>query len=247
MSGDAPVLRVVIADDEPPACERLIRLLAMAGGTECVGVAGDGMEALSLIQREQPDVAILDIHMPGIDGIRVVEALDDPPAIIFSTAHEEHAVRAFDLDVVDYLLKPYSSERLKRALDRARRLLLPAEEPAGEEAQPVRIRALDGLATVYVPVAQIDAFRIEEGVVFLLREDGERLICEETLREIEARLPSHMFFRASRQAIVNLRAIGSHAPHAEGGLTLRLRSGVQEVVSRRRARLMRARLGEGRK
>ena len=247
MTPETPLLRVVIADDEPPARDRLCRLLAMAGGTECVGVAADGMEALALIQREQPDVAILDIHMPGIDGIRVVEALDDPPAIIFSTAHEEHAVRAFDLDVIDYLLKPYSAERLRRALDRVRRLLLPTDENAGRNTEPVRIRALDGLSTVFVAAEEVDSFRIEEGVVFLLREDGERLVCEETLREIEACLPSRMFFRASRQGIVNLHAIRSHTPHAEGGLSVRLRSGIEEVVSRRRARLIRARLADTRK
>ncbi len=234
-------LRTVIVDDEPLARERLRHLLAKVGGVEIVGEATNGMEALTLIESTEPDVVFLDIQMPDLDGMRVLEALDDPPAVIFSTAFEHYAVRAFDLEAADYLLKPYSADRVRRALDRVRRMLAPEEKttpPAA--ASDMRIQAQDGNAMVRVPVEEILTLRIEEGVVFLLRDDGEKLICEQTLNELEAQLPAGQFFRTNRQAIVRLAAVESWEPHPDGAITIALAGGLSETASRRRARHFRA-------
>ncbi|MDX2177175.1 MAG: response regulator transcription factor [Candidatus Sumerlaeia bacterium] len=235
----AATLRVLIVDDEPLARERLRMLLARVGGNDVAGEAADGHQALRAIDELQPDVVFLDIRMPGLDGLRVIEALDDPPPVVLSTAHEEHAVRAFDLDVADYLLKPYSAERVARALDRARRLASPA--PPTRAA--TRVAAQDGASTVLVPVDAIVAIRLEEGVVFIHREDGERLIADDPLQRLEEILAGGDLLRVSRQALVNLRRVESFEPTDEGGLRLRLSDGSTETASRRRARAVRARLG----
>jgi two-component system LytT family response regulator len=239
MSAPAP-LRAVIADDEPLARERARRLLAKAGGVEIVGEACDGREALALIEELQPDVVLLDIQMPGIDGLRLLEALDDPPAVIFSTAYEHHAVRAFELEAVDYLLKPYSAERLARALVRVRRQLGggDAREPA-----PRRVPVLDGIATAFVALEEVVLARIEEGVVFVTRRDGERLVFDGGLQEFAQHADGALFCQVSRQAIVNVAAVESVEPEADGGLRLRLAGGAEESASRRRARHVRALLG----
>lgn len=245
MTGPAIVpLRVVLADDEPLARERLKRLLERAGPIDLVGEAANGTEALELIESLQPDLVLLDIQMPGATGLRVLEALDDPPAVIFTTAYDEYAVKAFELEAVDYILKPFSAERLRKAIDRARRLL---DGPAGRETPagdtPGRLAAQNGLATELVPFDRIVAFRIEENVVFLFRDDGESLICSETLNELESMLPAERFFRASRQAILAIGAIQSFEKTEDGGMDVQLSAGLRETVSRRRARHLRARLG----
>jgi DNA-binding LytR/AlgR family response regulator len=241
MSSKAVLIRALIVDDEPPARERLRRLVERVGGVEIIGEAGNGRAALEMIERLQPDVVLLDINMPELDGIRTLEALDDPPAVIFTTAYEHHAVRAFELEAVDYLLKPFSAERLGKALDRARRHCVAEDSASG--AKPVRIPAENGRETELLTCEQIDAARIEEGVVFLLREDGERLCFAGTLQDLEEMLPKGSFLRASRQSLVRIGAITGFAANAEGGLQLRLRCGEEETVSRRRARFFRAALG----
>ena len=241
MTGAAP-LRVLIVDDEPLARARARRLLGKIGDVEVVGEAANGREALDLVESLQPDLVLLDIQMPGLDGLRVLEALDDPPAIVFSTAHEEFAVRAFELEAVDYLLKPYSAERLGRAIERVRRLLSGSGASREGPTQPVRIPALDGLTTDLVPAERVLVFEILEGVVFLLRDDGERLVCEQTLNELEQALPADTFFRINRQAIVNLARIESYKPAKDGGLLVRLPGGHTQLASRRRAPHLRARL-----
>lgn len=234
-------LRIVIADDEPLARDRLRRLLSRVDGVLVVGEARCGMDALTLIESEQPDVAILDVQMPDITGLHVIRSLDDPPAIILSTAHEQYAVEAFELEVVDYLLKPYSAERLQKAIERAGRLLRRQGEPAATESLP-RLAALDGNATVLVPIERILQLRLEETVVFLLRDDGEKLICEENLKELEPKLPESAFFRANRQAIVNLDRVQSYRALRDGSVELTLSGGCKVCVSRRRARHFYARI-----
>jgi DNA-binding LytR/AlgR family response regulator len=238
-------LQILIVDDEALARERLRRLLGQQADVCIVGEAAGGREALALIEQLQPDVLLLDINMPDLDGLRVIEALDDPPAIIFSTAHEHYAVRAFEKQAVDYLLKPYSAQRLAQALARARQWLnLGAADTTGPNditpRAPATIAAEDGRETVLVPLEQVLALRIEVGVVFLLREDGERLVCMPTLQELEAQLPPELFFRASRQSLINLRQVRSYAPREDGSLRVKLGRALEETISRRRARHFRA-------
>ncbi|CAN5482343.1 LytTR family transcriptional regulator DNA-binding domain-containing protein [soil metagenome] len=238
-----PALRIVIADDEPLARGRFRQLLERAGDAEIVGEAENGHEAIAMIERELPDAAFLDIQMGALDGMRVLESLDDPPAVVFSTAFEHYAVRAFELGAVDYLLKPYSAERLKKSLNRIRRLLTPHTLPAPMAS--IRIPAQDGREVVLVPAVEILTVKIEEGVPFLLRIDGERLVCNGALAEVEDQLARGRFLRISRQTIVNLDAVQSWEPEADGGIRLRLHGGIEENVSRRRARYLKEGLKGG--
>lgn len=230
-------LRAVIIEDEDLARDRLRRLLARAGGVDIVGEAADGRQGLELIEATQPDVVLLDISMPELDGLRLLEALDDPPAIIYTTAYEHHAVRAFELEAADYLLKPFSGERLARALDRVRRQFTIRSTAPLATVPP--IAAEDGKRTILVPPANLVLARIVERVVLLRRDDGETLCYTGTLQELEEILPEGDFLRASRQCIVNRHAITAYSPTPEGGLRLDLRTGEAETVSRRRARFFR--------
>lgn len=239
MAGEAR-LRLLIADDEPLARERARRLLEKVGGIDVVGEAPDGRRALAMIEAEQPDVVLLDIQMPGIDGLRVLEALDDPPAVIFSTAYEHHAVRAFELEAVDYLLKPYSAERLGKALARVRRQF---GAPHVHTQAPARIPLLNGLAVELVPLTEVVCAVIEEGVVFVARRGGERLVFEGGLAELEQACAPGRFCRVNRQTVVNADAVESFEGEDGGGIALRLAGGITATASRRRARHLRALLG----
>ena len=117
------VVRTLIVDDEAPARERLKRYLGELDDVEVVGEAADGVQAVALIEARSPDLVLLDIQMPGLDGFGVIEALEDPPAIIFVTAYDQYAIRAFEVHALDYLLKPFSRERLAKAIGRAREAL----------------------------------------------------------------------------------------------------------------------------
>jgi two-component system LytT family response regulator len=248
MKETLPPLRILIVDDEPPARERARRMIARIEDAEIVGEAATGLEALHLIESLDPDVILLDIQMPDLTGLRLLDALDDPPAVIFSTAYEEHAVQAFELEAVDYCLKPYSTDRLRRALNRARRHL--ARETAGQESRngshwqsaPQRISAELGRVTERVDVDSILQLVLVEGVVFLHRKDGETLLCGHSLGELESMLPEERFLRISRQAIVHLDCVRSYTPAEQGGLRIELEGGLWQTVSRRRARALRARL-----
>ena len=136
-------LRVLIVDDEPPARERLRSMLAEAGDFEVAGEAGNGEQALDMVDRLTPDIVLLDVRMPGIDGLEVARhlaALPEPPAVIFTTAFDEYALQAFDSEAVAYLLKPIRAEKLRAALAKAARLHAPAAAAGGDRhARPPRI------------------------------------------------------------------------------------------------------------
>lgn len=242
---DFPLLRILLVDDEPLALERARRLLGVVGGVEVIGECSNGRDALACIEADPPDAVLLDINMPELDGLRMLEALDDPPAIIFATAYDQHAVRAFDLDATDYLLKPFSAERLGRALAKVKKQLgdhTQADLANTASSSGVRIPVDTGRCIQMIPSENLSGARIDESVVFLLHDDGELLCYAGTLQNLELHLPPRSFLRASRSAIVNLNAIERFEPTEEGGLKLSLRGGHTEQVSRRRARFFRRRL-----
>lgn len=246
MSNAPPLLHVLIVEDEAPARDRLRRLLERVGGTHVLGEAANGQEALQLLEELQPDVLLVDINMPGVDGLRLVEALDDPPAVIFTTAYEHHALRAFELQATDYLLKPFSAERLERALDRARRLVVARRgESAHASPAPKRIAVEDGRSKLLLSPDDIALARIEESVVFIFPRTGDRLIYAGTLQHLTEELESAPgFLQASRQSIVNLHAVQRLTTLRDGRLELAMEGGAFEQVSRRRARFFRAALEE---
>lgn len=205
-------MRVAIVDDEPLARERLRRLLAEFPGYEVVGEAGDGEQALALIREANPDLVLLDIRMPGIDGLQVARLLAEektPPAVIFTTAFSEHALSAFDASATAYLLKPVKKEKLKEALQRARRpsratqLTVERADAARPKREFVLATTRDGL--VRVPADDIVYFLADQKYTTVHHLHGEVLI-EESLKTLEQDF-APWFLRIHRKALVATRFI----------------------------------------
>ena len=138
-------IHILLVDDEAPARERLRRLLAGVQGVKVVGEAADGLEAVEMIARLAPDLVLLDVQMPGLDGFGVIQALEKPPAIIFVTAYDEYAIRAFEVHALDYLLKPFSRERLQEAIHRAQQTLEEEQDRGGKGLPQAHGRITEGL------------------------------------------------------------------------------------------------------
>ena len=242
-------MRVLIVDDESPARERLKRLLADIGEVELIGEAESGVQAVEIIERERPDLVLLDIQMPGLDGFEVIEALADPPPVIFVTAYDEYAIRAFEVNALDYLLKPFSRERLEKAIRRAREALAEEQEFAARLGPLLESLAAQGHYLTRLAVRDRDCIRVldvdEVDWIGIEREQvmvhvGDRAYpIRRTLTELEARLDPTHFFRAHRSAIVNLDRVKEVIPWFKGSHKLRLTTGAEIDLSRARARVLR--------
>jgi two-component system, LytTR family, response regulator AlgR len=243
-----PELNVLIVDDEPPARERLERLVAELAGFRVVGSCGTGHEALDLVARLHPAVVLLDIRMPGMTGIeaaRHLGALDYPPAIVFTTAYDQYALQAFESQAVGYLLKPVRRERLEEALKHAARLKPPqlrhlaaAQQPLASR-QHVAVRVRDQLKLI--PVPDIYFFRADQKYVTVRHSRGEDLL-DESLRQLEQEFERD-FVRAHRSLLVAIAQIDALERTSDGGYALKLR-GLEEAlpVSRRQLPDLRKRL-----
>jgi DNA-binding LytR/AlgR family response regulator len=246
-------MRTLIVDDEPPARERLKRLLSDIEGVELISEAGSGRQAVEMIEEQNPDLVLLDIQMPGLDGFEVIEALEEPPSIIFITAYDAYAIRAFEVNALDYLLKPFSQERLERAIRRAheelteerdfaRRLapLLSGLADQGQYATRLAVRdcRCGHQAIRVLDVEQLDWIGIaNDKVIVHAGEDAYTI--PRTLSELESRLDPARFFRAHRSAIVNLDRVQEIIPWFKGSHKLHLTTGAEVDLSRRRARALR--------
>ena len=220
-------LRVVIVDDEKPARDRLKRLLASMPEVELVGEAGDVASAVELIDRTEPELCLLDVQMPGGDGFDVLRMATHLPQVVFTTAFDHYAVRAFEVKSLDYLLKPVHRERLQDAIRRAReatargtpdagamlRLLeeLKAQRPA---ATPLRIPAKRGTKILLLDPGEVIWFESEGELVHARTPEGRALV-ERPLSELEEQLTG-TFFRIHRSYLVNLSRVGAIMPE-EGG------------------------------
>lgn len=229
-------LRTLIVDDEPLARERLRSFLVGEPDVELVGECGDGPAAIATIRHDRPDVVFLDLQMPGCDGLKVVAELPEGnrPAIVFATAHEQFAVDAFELEAVDYLLKPFDRERLRQALRRVRTVLrrrAGLDDPGGEggAAERVAVKA-DGRIVFLAPV---EVIRVEaaDNYVILHLASG-RLMVRETMSAIEARLGPRLFARINRSAIVQVAQIREIQPAQHGDYSVVLRDGTRLPLSR---------------
>ena len=255
-------LRVVIVDDEPPALAGLRALLSRHREFEIVAEALGGGAAISAIREHAPDIVILDVQMPETDGFQVLESIQRSgerlPFVIFVTAHDEFAVRAFDVHAVDYLLKPVSDERFARALARARdsiasmrsgdlgqrlRELLDAHAHAvAGSAMPATANAPKHQSRILVRVGQRDEIVEAADIDWIQSDDycsilhigGKRHLIRETLGALEARLDPRVFARIHRSVIVNLRRVTARRRLATGGVRVILRDGTQLPVSRAR-------------
>jgi len=239
-------VRVVVVDDEPLARRRLIRMLGAVGDVEVVADAADGTAALDAIARTRPDVLLLDIHMPGLDGLALAARYAELPPVVFITAHDEHAVRAFELGAVDYLLKPVRPARLAQAIERARSRQGSARDgfaalaPALDTPAPRVVTSERGTIRLFDARA-ITRFRaIDKYTAFVAA--GEEHLTEEPLAALEERLRGCGFVRVHRGELVALAAIESLGADGSGHL-VRLRDGQVARVSRRLASALKAQLG----
>jgi two-component system LytT family response regulator len=242
-------MRTLIVDDEVPARERLKRLLTDVEGVDLVGEAEDGIQAVEMIEADKPDLVFLDIQMPGLDGFGVIEALEDPPLVIFVTAYDRYAIQAFEVNALDYLLKPFTRQRLEKAVRRARQELADEEDVAARLGPLLESLAAQGryLARLAVrdrdrirvlDVSEVDWIGVEDERVTVYSGD-EVYSVRRTLGELEARLDPACFFRAHRSAIVNLDRVAEVIPWFKGSHKLRLATGVEVELSRARARALR--------
>ncbi|MCE5192209.1 MAG: response regulator [Actinomycetia bacterium] len=234
------MLKALVVDDEAPARSELRFLLEDAGGIEVVGEASNAPEALQLIKAIPYDVVFLDIDMPGLSGMRLAEvlgSLDRQPAIIFVTAHSEHAVKAFEVAATDYLVKPVEVERLRAAIDRLR----PSEEaPARVERIPVE----KGGRKLLLQVDDIYYVMAKDDYSYIYTAE-ERYLSTASLAQLESRLESQGFFRAHRRFVVNLAQVKEVVPMYGGTmlLTLKDKAGTQVPASRRRVPMLKRALG----
>jgi two-component system LytT family response regulator len=242
-------MRTLIVDDEAPARERLRRLLAGLEGVQVIGEAADGVQAVEMIEEQRPDLVLLDIQMPGLDGFGVLQALEEPPAIIFVTAYDEYAIRAFEVHALDYLLKPFSRERLEQAIRHAQEALAGGQDLAAQLGPLLESLATEGRHLTRLAVhdrdrirvldaAEVDWIGVEEEQVVV--HAGDRVYpTRRTLTELETRLDPKRFFRARRSALVNLDRVQEIIPWFKGEHILRLTTGAEVDLSRAQARALR--------
>lgn len=227
-------MRAVIADDEAPARDRLRQLLAAYPEIEIVAEAANGAEAIQLSSATKPDVLFLDVQMPGASGLDVAASLPAPrPAIIFCTAFDQHAVDAFELNALDYLLKPVSRARLAQSLQRITAASLPPSS-----AYLSRFLVRNGSHYVIVPAQRAAILESLDGLTRITTVEGNVHWIDPSLQELETQLDPARFFRVSRNAIVSLSEILELHPLPGGAAEVVLRRGARLDVSRRRLRAL---------
>ena len=246
-------MRILIVDDEPPARERLRQLIDDTGAHEIVGDAGNGREALDIAARTRPDVVLLDIRMPGMDGIETAHHLNQaetPPAVVFTTAYDEYAIDAFEANAIGYVLKPVRRNRLEQALAQAARLTgevltKVARESGGEgRRQHVCTRLHDELKLI--PVGDILYFVADQKYVSVVHREGRDLI-EDSLKSLESEFDD-TFVRIHRGAVVAVSVIDSLKKDEDGRTRVMLRGCEPEdelIVSRRHVADVKRRLKKG--
>jgi two-component system LytT family response regulator len=243
-------MRVLIVDDERLARKELRRLLKAHPGAEVVGEAANADEARAFLAEHRPDVVFLDVQMPGENGFELLESLETVPHVIFCTAYDEYALRAFDVNALDYLLKPVDPARLASAVQRAE------SQPSGtvpgdESAEPAprtgplhpdeRVFVREGDRCWFVPVRSVRLLE-SEGNYTRLHFDEHRPAVFRSLNAMEERLSPETFFRANRAQVINLDFIEKIEPWFSGSYVVTLRGGERIELSRRQSQTFRARM-----
>lgn len=245
-------VRALVVEDEAPARRRLLELLGRVEWIDCVGAAENGERAVTLIDTLRPDLVFLDIQLPGLSGLDVLRKVQHQPAVIFTTAYDRYAVSAFELEALDYVLKPFGEERLLVALGRARRALV------DRDVEPVRERAAralaagdsgDTLARFFVrdrgrlvPIDARDIVRLEADDDYVRVFTSERsYLVYLTLNDFERRLDAERFLRVHRTHLVNLDFVSQLVPLDGGRMQVELRDGTKIAASRARSRVLRER------
>ena len=235
-------MRVLIVDDERLARQKLRRFLEDEPDVEVIGECTSGAEAVAALQQTRPDVVFLDVQMPEVDGFEVLRRVGKsyPGQVVFVTAHDRYAVQAFEVQALDYLLKPFGRSRLIEALARVRerqstwspeRLRMLLQDGEGREGRPRRLVVRSGGRLTLLPVEEIDWIESADNYVRLHVGPREHLL-RETLAHLAERLDPTRFVRVHRRAIVNLDAIAEIRALLQGGHELRLRTGDRVPVGR---------------
>jgi two-component system, LytTR family, response regulator len=250
-------IKVLVADDEPLARERLAGLLSQEPDIEMVGQARDGEEAVTAIHDDSPDLVFLDVQMPQMNGFDVIEAVgsDKMPLVIFVTAYDQHALKAFQVRALDYLLKPFDRERFKDALGRARkqlerdengdlgrRLLALVKDLRRDQPKSDRLVVKSGGRLFFLRTDEIDWVEAAGNYVRLHVGPGSHLL-RETMNAIEGRLDPEKFFRIHRSRIVNMERIQELQPWLNGEYAVLLRTGTRLTLSRGYREKLQDRLG----
>jgi two-component system LytT family response regulator len=233
-------LRIVIADDEDLARSLVREYLKDSLELEIIAECRNGFEAVKAVTELKPDLLLLDIQMPRLDGFEVLELIERETNVIFITAYDQYAIRAFDVHAIDYLLKPFSPERLSEALDRAKKKIdrgeptataaLAAEaRPPGTKADRILIR--DGGDVHVIPMAKIDYVEAQDDYV-CFRADGKRYLKQQTLADVEAALDPARFVRIHRSYILNVDRLAKLELYAKDSHAAILRDGTRLPVSR---------------
>jgi len=252
-------IRALIVDDEPLARERMRSLLGSENGVEVIGEAKDGLEAVDAILTQSPDLVFLDVHMPKLDGFEVIETVGSErmPAVVFVTAYDQHALRAFEVQALDYLLKPFDGDRFHGTLKRVRRQL------EGQESGDIgrRLLALVRDLKTDRPVRSDRLVVKSSGRLFFLRADEidwieaagnyvrlhlgtEAHLLRETMNSIESRLNPELFYRIHRSHIVNIERIKELQPWFNGEYVVILRNGARLTLSRGYREKLQEKLGK---
>lgn len=231
---DVTTLTVLIVEDSRLARLELSTLLKDCPNVRLLGEAQDVPAALAAIEKLKPDLLLLDIQLPGQDGFALLDQLEQPPLVIFTTAYDEMALRSYDYDVVDYLVKPLELSRLQQALDKARLRL----QQTQTETLPVALAATDsvllqdGERCFFVTLNQISQLR-SQGNYSQVCFNGQHLLLHGSLALLEQRLPARLFFRANRQQVINVQKITAVAVLPNGSYQLTLQDGEVVEMSRR--------------
>ena len=235
--------RAVIVDDEELARQVIRELLAPHPEIEVVGECANGFEAVKIVTETKPDLIFLDIQMPKLDGFEVLELIGIGSAIVFVTAYDSYAIRAFEVHAVDYLLKPFGAERFVAALERAKERLnskspssaVSATELAATARPPAqfleRIPVRDGAQVFIIPVSKLDFAEAQDDYVALSTE-GKKHLKQQPISSLEAALDPSRFLRIHRSYIVNLERVAKVEPYGKDSHVAVLRNGVQLPVSR---------------
>ncbi len=253
-------LRIIIADDERPARNFLKTILSQFEDVELVGEAENGAAAIEIIKSEKPDLALLDLQMPEISGLEVVKHLrkNEMPLVAFVTAHDEFAIQAFEVNAVDYLLKPIERNRLRETLNRAQERLeqkdfletetekvkkaveVYEETTRGEILERIPLKKNDEI--FLVPTDEIASIIADGELLHITTHDNQKYLINYRLKDIEARLDSEKFIRLSRGALANLEMFEKVSPMPGGTYVVILKNGQEIPTSRLQSRLLREKL-----
>jgi DNA-binding LytR/AlgR family response regulator len=233
-------LRVLIVDDEKPARNDIARILRKIKSVEIAGEAGDGLEAVRAIENLRPDILLLDIRMPGLDGFQVVEkisGIEEAPAVIFVTAYDTHALKAFEVHAADYILKPVDEKRLAEAIERAARIRRGLEkrpdldallEALGDAPRRFALRKNDSL--VMVDVEDILYATSSGGEIKIVTKELEGAASCRSLDELQRELPPSVFVRVHRSYLANIKQIHEIKPWFSGSYQMRMSHGKGPVI-----------------